>query len=550
MNSSIVFHKSVPACLIFFLFYFLTGTSLLAQASLVRDINPGSTSSLGSRKMATLNGKLIFTATTDTYGSELYMSDGTSSGTVLLKDINPGPSGSAIQNLHATTGYVFFFADNGTNGLEVWRTDGTSEGTILINDLAAGSASGISSAFFGKGALASDSNFYFIAGLSSKSLYKTNGEAGNMELIKSSEDLKDILGFHHGNLYFTQYYYGGNYVSSLWETDGTPAGTHKVKQVNVNFSGIYDYFITLDSNIYFVLNTPAEGAELWKSDGTEAGTALVKDVVPGAAGSIVDTWTDFYVWNNEIYFVVFHGPNVQELWKTDGTETGTVLVKTLPNRNESLAPGSGRLEMLGLASLLVFTTYNDSNGFRDLWVTDGTEAGTTLLAGGEGGNYFSPVYLTLFENKAFFSAKKSPYGQELFKSDGTVAGTMLAADVYVGTSGSSPGRMTVLDSTLYFAASSFNTGNELFRYRSPIVSLSEAGASNLFGVFPNPAGYTLHVQADKNIGSLRLTNSMGTVVYSAFVDDMNYTFTTEGLPDGVYFLSTETGTKTVILQKK
>ena len=71
--------------------------------------------------------------------AELWRSDGTESGTRLVKDINPGGN-SFPDRLFGNSGAVYFAADDGTHGAELWRSDGTEAGTVLIGDLRPGPA--------------------------------------------------------------------------------------------------------------------------------------------------------------------------------------------------------------------------------------------------------------------------------------------------------------------------------------------------------------------------------------------------------------------------
>ena len=66
-------------------------------------------------------------------GTELWKSDGTESGTVLVEDINPGGS-SFPQYLTNVAGTLFFFANDGNSGQELWKSDGTATGTVLVKD--------------------------------------------------------------------------------------------------------------------------------------------------------------------------------------------------------------------------------------------------------------------------------------------------------------------------------------------------------------------------------------------------------------------------------
>ena len=92
-----------------------------------------------------MDGTLFFRANDGEHGDELWKSDGTAAGTVLVKDINPGGSGT-IDNLTAVDGTLFFTADDGEHGNELWKSDGTEAGTVLVKDINPGSAYGFPTA--------------------------------------------------------------------------------------------------------------------------------------------------------------------------------------------------------------------------------------------------------------------------------------------------------------------------------------------------------------------------------------------------------------------
>src|SRR5262249_51574661 len=78
--------------------------------------------------------------------------------------------------------------------------------------------------------------------------------------------------------------------------------------------------VAVGTTLFFTADVPGLGRELWRSDGTEAGTALVKDIVPGAAGSNPAGLTNV----NGVLFFTAEAPGLRfELWRSDGTEAGT-----------------------------------------------------------------------------------------------------------------------------------------------------------------------------------------------------------------------------------
>src|SRR5687767_3492123 len=86
-------------------------------------------------RSAAFNGRAFFVVDDGAHGEELWVSDGGDSSAVLLRDIHPGPAGSAVTALTVVGNRLLFSADDGVNGQELWRTDGTRSGTVLVADI-------------------------------------------------------------------------------------------------------------------------------------------------------------------------------------------------------------------------------------------------------------------------------------------------------------------------------------------------------------------------------------------------------------------------------
>src|SRR6185436_5943498 len=130
---------------------------------------------------------------------------------------------------------------------------------------------------------------------------------------------------------------------------------------------------------FFDANDGVHGWELWKSDGTEAGTVLVKDINPAVyPGGHSAAPYDLTNVNGTVYFRADDGTSGWELWKSDGTTAGTVLMKDINPGSASSYPGA----LADTRGTLFFTANNGSSKGYGLWKSDGTPTGTLLVKSG------------------------------------------------------------------------------------------------------------------------------------------------------------------------
>jgi ELWxxDGT repeat protein len=212
-------------------------------------------------------------------------------------------------------------------------------------------------------------------------------------------------------------------------------------------------------------NTP-DGNELWKTDGTLAGTVMVKDINPGPGGSFPH---DLQNMNGTLYFQATTPDNGTELWKSDGTADGTVMVKDInPGRGNGM-PDFGPAHLTLLNGIIYFIA-NDGTTGLELWRTDGTADGTWMVKDIDPSivntnPLQAPSGLTVFNGKLYFFATTRDTGRELWTSDGTTEGTHLVVDLNPGpgnaTGGS--GGLTVFNGLLYFGATNGQTGFVLWQ---------------------------------------------------------------------------------------
>ncbi len=103
----------------------------------------------------------------------------------------------------------------------------------------------------------------------------------------------------------------------------------------------------------------AAATELWKSDGTEAGTVRVKDIRAGANGSAPSSLTNAA---GTLYFAAYNETFGNEVWTSDGTDAGTMLVEDITGNANSADPA----EITSVGDRLFLTASNDVFG-RELW---------------------------------------------------------------------------------------------------------------------------------------------------------------------------------------
>ncbi len=458
------------------------------------DINPA-LSAVGSNPEAItqVGTAFYFTATTNSNGRELWKSDGTFTGTVLVKDIRVGANGSAPENLTNINGTLYFSANDGVNGIELWKSDGTEAGTVMVRNIRSGADGSEPKSFANV-----NGTLFFSAsdGETDRELWKSDGTSVGTVLVKdirAGVNSSNLAAFSNVNGTLLFQANDGTHGLELWKSDGTSDGTSLVEDLfaGTNGSSILSQTV-FNGKLYFTADDGIHGRELWKSDGTEAGTELVNDTRPGNAGSFPRNLIEL---NGSLYFSASNETIAEGLWKTDGTAAGTELVTNLRVGTSAFnfvnfTNVSGTLYFTGNYGPFSYGSF--SYGYRgtELWKSDGTTNGTLLVKDFHVDTfYYNLGNLTNLNGSLFFSANDGTNGYELWKSDGTATGTSLLSDINIGDRDSNPSSLTNIDGTLYFKAESVSDGFELWR------SDGTNGGTNLFKNIASGSG-------DSNIGRL------------------------------------------------
>lgn len=418
----------------------------------VQDLTPGPSSG-SPRELTALAGKLFFSARQGpTLGTELYSWDPATSTLALVKDINTSGS-SSPKELTSLGGQLYFQANSGALGAEPWTSDGTASGTVLLGDLSPGIGSSSPSNFMplATGGVA----FSALDPALGFELFQTPGGTTPASLLVEIEptvatassnpsDLKVVSG---STLYFAADDGITGKEPYRWDPIG---GAVLLKDIFVDPTsyqpdsdpkGFTQAWLGDHERVFFSAESDAEGREPWVTDGTPAGTHLLKNISFSTSPSNPEDFTPAF---GKVFFSASDGD--REPWVSDGTLAGTFELA-------DLAPGSftssNPTEFTLLGDQLLFSA-NDGTGDVELYVTDGTAAGTQLLKDIGVGYSSNPRELTRVGDKIAFMISLPTGNSELWRTDGTAGGTE-PVSALSGLPGAGPsGEFVTMDGVLYF----------------------------------------------------------------------------------------------------
>ena len=196
---------------------------------------------------------------------------------------------------------------------------------------------------------------------------------------------------------------------------------------------------------------------------TQAPCALLADLNPGTGHSVPQYLTRMF--GNSILFEAETPSLGAETYIWNDAQSLQLLTETRPgplggnpSRYTECDLPQGRRVFFAAAG----TNMGSTTG-EELWITDGTAAGTnqvTEIAPGIRSAVLGEF--TPFHQRLFFAANDSQTGQELWVSDGTALGTQLFFDLNPGRSSSYPTSLVALPDRIVFGAYSPATGRELW----------------------------------------------------------------------------------------
>jgi ELWxxDGT repeat protein len=413
-------------------------------------ITDGGASSHPAALRSITGERVAFTAW-DGRARTLWSTDGTADGTLHIAE--PDPVYSSPFGLHQTArwaGRLYFLGDEGSIR-QLWSTDGTAAGTRRETNFADRTVTGLAPAATGM--------TFAVVPMEHEgppaALWFADG-SGIRELVQLPSHMWGIdqLSSVDGELFFFSVDQVEN-DTQLWRSDGTPVGTRRLL-------GLLAYGarstplspVRLGSAVYL-----CAFGHLVRTDGTAAGTTaapLGVSNLTSLGGSLV-----YFAWAPD-------APGGQALFVSDGSAAGTHrLADVTPPQYENEFDFAAA-EMTASGSLLFFFGHDPEHG-TELWKTDGTAAGTTLVEDvlpGPNSAFTRDVAganrLEAAGGRVFFAATDGERGVELWESDGTPAGTHMVQDLAPGAMSSLPTELTVSGDELLFAANDGVTGRELW----------------------------------------------------------------------------------------
>ncbi|MFK7743112.1 MAG: hypothetical protein AB8H80_22550 [Planctomycetota bacterium] len=384
----------------------------------------------------------------------------------LVFDFNQAPATTSVSS-HAKpvavagNGFALFVADVPGYGEELWSTDGTPAGTQLLADIQPGYRGSFPQRF----ATTAGGLVFFMA--------ETDG-----------------------------------FGSELWCSDGTPQGTRLTRDIRPGPEGSNPIHLTpVGSAVVLFADDGIHGEELWRSDGTPAGTNLVLDINPSGGIGNGSRAIGAFASNEAIFGARVGG--VWQLWRSDLTASGTIKIMDLPSSAQTIgAPHS----FASFGSRVLFEYRLPSNS-SFAFVTDGTAAGTLSLGVDPRSSF------QVAGGLAFFAGDD----REVWRTDGTVAGTFQAFDLTPGFANfTSPGFLGSIGSTVLFLG-------------------TKAGQRSLFRTDGTPAG--THWLANVMVGSLPGlvdggSSSLGSIWFAGLQNGVARLWTSDGTMQGTYALPT------------
>ena len=404
-----------------------------------------------------MGGVLYFTADDGIHGNELWKSDGTLGGTEMVIDLTPAmcPTctnmDSDIRELVAGDSHLFFASTGLVDGFpdsirELYVSDGTESGTEMVIDLfnCPTSTGEVTINYEGVNSLlVIPGSSYGIQGQDRVVFSGFSCSYENWVCFGEEPWISD--GTLAGTIEIDNLRVGDTSISTA-DGQGTVIDTIGSQPRDFFQSG---------ETIYFTADDNESGRELWKFNlvqSSSTGADLIKDIYEGSDDSFdIDANAEFTQFGDEVYFAADDGITGVELWKTNGTIESTILV-----RNIDLNANSSNPKHLTVVNdeFLYFVADDGSHG-RELWQSNGTWQGTDLFSDIlDGEDSSNPRHLMEFDNGLYVVANNGTQDiivffineEEYHIHSGYVLGSVIEIDI------TNPSKGIIFNDSIYFTA--------------------------------------------------------------------------------------------------
>nr|HPO15538.1 Ig-like domain-containing protein [Candidatus Hydrogenedentota bacterium] len=405
---------------------------------------------------------LVFSGWNGSYGQEPWRSDGTEAGTALIKDIYPGSNSSWAENFMAVNGVLVFTARDSDDNYAIYRTDGTETGTYsIINE---------------------DINEPFVH----VNDFLVSGEWLTDGTVEGSHKIGQVPGIY--KLYSGSMLNGYYYVPAITYPETECADLLKIDLNTDECTKVYEFegngvtkgIRSVSSALGLLFITAKDdthGAEPWVSDGTREGTHLLKNIMPDDGG--INIGSDPYIIteiNGLVYFSAHENIYGYEPWVTDGTESGTRLLKNINTDPTSLLSGHSIPEgFMPFRNYCVFSAKigNGNEWAERIFLSDGTTEGTIQLT------EFAAEKVAIVHDMLYIGEYNDTGIWHLWKSDGTPEGTVWASDTELHGKLQGP-EIQHIGGLLYFNSYSVSDVRELWAMNIP------PAVTDIVPIDPNP----------------------------------------------------------------
>ncbi len=412
----------------------------LLALTFMGDLNPAFEAARVDNLVADGN-QLYFSLETAAHGQELWTSDGTQEGTRLVKDLVRGPEGAWPRPLLAHEGIVYFATqyDYEISGdfleRKLWRTDGTTEGTFVL-----------SPSFEGNVVALGDKVYFVRPGHAGPGpgLWESDGTlGGTIRVVFGQGEMEQLTGFRDRLVFVVDSSVSGR---ELWRFNPHTGDLGSFASIVPGPDGAFNKhyaagFTVIDDVLYFAANDGIHGRELWRSDGTPSGTYLLADFNPGPAsgleyGYAFDEEVRIAGLGSKIFVAADDGVHGRELWRVDAlTGAGEMTADLIPPDSDR-EPATSPIVIGAFDGAMLFWTDRSED---QLWKVGAQGAPAVVTE-------FIPVYphgVAALTDDALYYVQAGPTTNKLVRRDSLSTSKVLMEGTHFGA-------FTVIDEGHYF----------------------------------------------------------------------------------------------------